>query len=338
MNIQLIGKQGIPSLKLQNEKIVYVRIVERKENKATIEINGQKLEARLEADTPENFLALVENSPSEKDKNTIILRIISAATNKQILKEIQEQNISKIIKDFFIENNLPLREDLIKIAIKMYLEGIKLSREWIKFLNIASMKYGESFANIIFQFLKSNLNIDLSFPEFFFYYRNILKKLLDNALNAKEKREGENYGKDIIPILKNLFSIYFGKESLYNISFLDFEKETIIIQSRKEKKKNGERYYFDCSSRELGNILLIIDIEDNYYDIKLYIEDFLYKEIANKFEERVEEKSKEISKMIQNKSVFISLNRLANPLIFWERSKEDDSIEKNIMCNIDISV
>lgn len=338
MNIQLIGKQNVTSLKLQAEKIVYVRIIERNDNNTIIEINGQKIKARLEADTPDSFLALVENISFEKDRNTIILRIMNSTNNKQIIEEINKQNIYQIIKDFFIENNLPLRDDLMQIAIKMYFEGIKLSKEWIKFFHLTLMKYGESVTNIIFQFLKYNIVIDSDFPDFFYHYKRILKRLLNNVFNSKGTKDNDVYGGDAISILKNLFNLYFGLENSYNISFLDFEKETIIIQSRKERKKNGERYYFDCLSEELGNILVIVDIENNYYNAKLYVEDFLYRKIETNFKGGVEKKSREISKMIQNKRVFISLCRLANPFAFWEKHEQGENIERSIMCNIDISV
>ena len=61
---------------LQSDKVVHVKILDRKGQTALIDINGYKTEANIEADVPDHFLAYIEKSQGP-DKTRIGLRVLS---------------------------------------------------------------------------------------------------------------------------------------------------------------------------------------------------------------------------------------------------------------------
>ena len=178
MNIQLQNLNFNSMKYFQSEKIVSVRILERKESSALVDINGYKTEASVSQDVPDNFLAFVEVSKDGNYRSVFRLRVLSSFINSADFKEINKRKFLDNIEAFFIGHNIPLSEDLIKSALKLHSQGIKLDSFYIRLLSQASAKYGEDLSGILLQFIKKGMVIDLDFIDFFRHLDKIQLKLI----------------------------------------------------------------------------------------------------------------------------------------------------------------
>ena len=77
MKIEFSSGSWIKPLTLEENRVVNVRIVSKNGNVAQIEINGVHTEARIEADTPDEFLAVVTREDGPGQEKLVQLRLLS---------------------------------------------------------------------------------------------------------------------------------------------------------------------------------------------------------------------------------------------------------------------
>ncbi len=342
MNIQLINQESLLKKNLQPDKIVNVKVIKIEENKATIEINGQKAQAAVNSDIPDNFFALVESGIDDNGRQIFKLRVIGSLINAEYLQGKKEASLLENIKNILIENNLPLKDSFFQTALKMHQSGLKLNKDLLKFLHLASIKYSQSYADLFINFFRNGLSLDMEFIDFFSHLKKILKLYIQNlrskSLSKDEKISPDENQVDHIHILEGLFQAYFGKESAFGISYLQNNKEDIPVLQRKEKKADKERFYFDCSSEKTGGFIIILDKFENGYDVNVYLETSYLERFSGEIKDYAGNISPALSRKLNNKKIIVAFHEFKNPNLFWIKDKDrPENTENRDLFNLDIS-
>ncbi len=237
---------------------------------------------------------------------------------------------------------MPLSEENIRSAVKLHSIGSKLDISMIKLLNLAVLKYGEVFCDIMLNFIEKGYVIDIDFPDFFFNLNSIYKKIIKNKSEKKnilnlidifnEKKSGEER------ILDNVFYKYFGEESSFKTYNVFYEGKDLIIQQRISNENDSRKFYFNIDNEEFGKVLIVIDLQKMECLVNVFINKNLYNEYLNKKID-YEILNKKIGRLLPDKRVSLRICELKNQFLFWQKEdlfqiKDDFSG----IFNIDISV
>ena len=324
---------------IQMEKVVSVKVLERKGGTVLIDINGLKTEAVLETKIPDNFLAMVEKDLN----NTVKLRVISLMKQNKGFTDQNKVKLEENIKSFLMEKQLPATESYIKLALKLHSAGVKLDPGYLRILNSAANQYGDYFVSVLVTILKNGFKFDKDFPEFLKNLKSFIKLLqedhgqknskpdLKTVLSGLDKSEWEN-GLNLLLVRCSDKNLY------YDNAVFEFQDEECFLQVRKTGEKEKKRFYFNLSGAQTGNVLLVIDQLDSAYDIKLYLEDGLYQRTNSNNSENTRILQKKITGLLPDIQLNISILVLDNPYLFWMDEEEYLNTDIDYISNLDISV
>ncbi len=313
MNIQ-IHNLSFNINKIEDNKIVFVKVIEKlSENNIIIDLNGEKIKARIEGDIPESFFAYVEKKV-ENGSLKVTLKVIESFKN--IETTISGKSKLEIVKNFILSNSIPLIEDNINIVLEMLKKNVPLTLINFDIFKYSIRKY-EKIPEFIIKLLTEGKKID--------------KDFIDIILNLKEIIKNENNITEIEKII-NLINALSHYELNLSIKF----EENKMILTRIETKKNKKRYYFDFSSEKIKDFLVIIDISNSELDGKIYLE----KEIISNFEKELKEGLKnfteKLKKLYPKKNISLNFFEYKKNNIFENEISSEN--KNNKVSNLDIII
>lgn len=333
--IQLISAHTKQLLGIEAEKIVNVKVVERKGGTAIVDINGTKIEARLETETPDNFLAFVE-----KQKDGIKLRILSSFKNTEQFSDVSKQKLLSAVKMFFLNNNIMFTESYLQAALKLYYAGLKLDKKLLMLVHQALLKYGGSFTNALVDLLSNGLVGDSEFLELFFYLKELYKKLLknnwavlrDGGIDSAESFEDEAKAK----LFSNLLSLFSAiLHSDYNSYLFRYGDKELLVQSKIKKDGKHTRYYFDISGEGVGGLLIRVDNLDYGYNIVVSTDKETYTVLEPILVDKRDDLKRKLNRIITTKQIEISFNGNYEDFAFF-RNENEEQIENKSIGGLDL--
>jgi hypothetical protein len=326
MNVYLRNINTKGQTLFESDKVVSVRVLERKGEKAVVEVNGYKTEANIEAQAPDHFLAFAESALDDSGKRFLRLRILDSFKNSAEFSSFIKDKFLEKLHSFFLENRLFLNENSIRAAMRLYHFGVKLDPVFLKLIALAHSKYGEEFSNVVALFLKNGIKLDAEFLDFFYHLKPIYSKLLE-----KERKKE-------IETLDLFSSLFFGEESGFEAYSLNDKSEKISVFKRKEKKENRERYCFDISSPRVGRAWIIINKETDAYEIQVFLNKKFYDEHLDQIVRRKKQLGTKMNSIVQRERVLIEFYPTQRDYLFWETEENLISPEKKTIFNVDISI
>lgn len=341
MNVQLKyidhGRQNL----LETDKIVHVKVIERKGgNSAVIELNGYRTEALIEADVPDNFLAFAEIGAKQADQMSVKLRVLSSFRNSREFSDYNRQKLFDSIKMFLMENNLPLDQVNYENALLLRSAGIKLDPTLLKLLNQASLKNSEEFVLTLIGFMKKNMIMDAEFLDLFFDIRKVLRRLLKISMEpvkAQSDPERTN-AKNTLENIYSVFSKVFGEKNDYRAFLLDLEGKELLVQYRTERHAERERYYFELSDEEIGENLLVIDKDQSSFRVNVFMNGDFYSGIKEKISAGKDALRSSLQNRIPDKKLILEFLEMKDPFAFWKDEELTPAAEDGALFNLDISV
>lgn len=339
MNVQIRNIDSSRKNLLETDKIVHVKVIERKAGSAVIELNGYRTEALIEAETPDNFLAFAEAGSTAGDTASIKLRVLSSFRNTREFSDYSRQKVIDSLQLFLLENNLPMDPEYFEYALLLRSAGIKLNPSLIRLLHYASRKGGEDLVQVITGFLKNGAVLDTEFIDLFPEIRTVLKLLLRESA-GKPPETAEAQRGDPLSALTSVVDRMLGNGS-YQAFLLGNEGEETLVQFRSRKNPDRERFYFELSGDSIGEVLLVIDRTPDSYRVTVYLNSRLYGESVAKIGQRKEELRAGLQKNIPDRKLILDFTEWkdGSPGRFWI-DEGDDSTDASggEMFNLDISV
>lgn len=326
---------GIRPLKLEENRIVNVRIVNKNGNIAQIEINGTRTEARIEADTPDEFLAVLTKEDSQ---NIVQLRILSSTPKQNSTRSFKT---SEELAEILVGLSLPLSEEHLQTAFLLHTNGIRITAQTLRMIQTGVAKFGQDIIPFLLMVLQRGYQLDVEtldliknykkwscvfsgFPEIELESTDDLSKLL-----TQKNTEGNS------PL--DLFFQCLMDSNYYRSFLINYKKEKFLIEQKKESKDNPERFYFNLSGDKIGDVFLIVDRIQNGYNLKLFLQPDLLMLTGNK--ELVKNLEKKISQLVGNKIVSLTVYQWIGPAPFLMEGQNLSNREKpDRNFKLDISV
>ncbi len=321
--------------KVENHKIVLVKIIEKNEDMALIEINGERFKAKVETNVPSSFFAYVEKEIIDGQVR-INLKMIESLKNIKNFKTHTSE--LEIVKNFMVLNSIPLIEENINIAMNILKNNITLNIANFEILKYSLRKYKKN-SEIIIMILQSGKSIDKDFIDLIFNLKEIFGKLDPPTLkefSLKEFKDKQPEKHNIIENFEILTNEITGNTLNFEISLKKYKNDKILILSRIENKNGKKRYYFDLSSEKLKNFFVIIDIDTLNLNISVFLDkeitSIFYIELQNKKRELVEK----LKKIFKEKKIILNFYEYKKTSIFENIFSAEN--KKNGPKNLDIIV
>lgn len=162
---------------------------------------------------------------------------------------------------------MPLIEDNISVAIEMLKNKIPLTVINFELIKYSLRKYGE-IPFLISEIIGAGKKIDKNFIDIFFNIKEIIKKVFGD-------RNNNDVLNDLILLLNYL------SDSKHNFN-LRFEKDKYVVITAIEKDGDKKRYYFDFSSENIKNFLVVVDVSNSELLVKVYLEKDILDENSEK--------------------------------------------------------
>jgi hypothetical protein len=271
--IRLIDAKSWDVRGLPSERIVNVRVIEQNGERAITDINGMRVEAKIEGQIPQSFLAFVERTP-----DGMRLRVLSGIKDSPLFSHIARDKLLDNLRIFLLQNGFPLEERHLNTALLLTERGIRLSRDNFKLLLTAEARYGGKFAEIVAGMMGKGIAADEDFPDFLFRLRDIWRGILDADLPGAD----QEIAKDTADKLKAFFSAVYGER--YDAKLMKQGERNLLVQSRIRVKNDVRRYIFDISDSETGSLTVAAESGHEGYRITVYINRELYSRIGGRLD------------------------------------------------------
>ncbi|OHD54946.1 MAG: hypothetical protein A2Y33_03050 [Spirochaetes bacterium GWF1_51_8] len=269
--IRLIDSKAWETRGLPAERIVNVRVIEQNGERASAEINGIRVDAKIEGDVPASFLAFAERTPEGMK-----LRVLSGIKESPLFAHIARDKLLDNLRVFLLQNGFPLDERHLNMSLLLSERGLRLSRENLKALLMASARYGDGFAETIAGLMAKGIVPDEDFPEFFFRIRDILREMMKHG---EPPADGQKSAADT---LKEFLGFIAGGG--YKARLIEHNGKSLTVQSRVVDRNGRKRFYFDLSSENTGALFITADLSEEGYRITVYIGRGLFTAIKDKIE------------------------------------------------------
>lgn len=339
MKIELVNLDSIRHKGLESGRIVNVRVIERKINTAVIDINGLKTEASIEAQIPDSFLALIELDQNSKQ---LRLRVLNHLKGTKELSDASSRIIMDNIRSALLENHLPENGAYIKAALDLFHRGVKLDPALIKLLVLANTRGGEDLESLILNFIGKGLVMDSEFIDFFQNLKGIYKKLLERKKDGQSLKDIFNLNEAETPgnvaQLTDFFRLFFGNGSGYFPVLLKYNDDDVLMQTRKEKTEQGERYYFDCSGKKTGDFLIIIDTQKEKYDIQVFLNPDFFLESKHLIQKGKPLLLEKMIKGINGKGIHVEFKEYNKNRFWLDETERTENKRTSRISGLDISV
>ncbi|MEJ5284798.1 MAG: hypothetical protein ACP5Q5_05890 [Brevinematia bacterium] len=316
MNVELNNIQFNVN-KIENNKILLVKVIQRLDNgEIVIDINGEKVKTKVDREIPDSFFAYVEKKV-ENHNIKIILRIIESFKN--LNESISDKSQLEIIKDFILLNSLPLIEDNISVAIEMLKNKIPLTVANFELIKYSLRKYGE-ISFLISEILQAGKKIDKNFIDILFNIKEIIQKVFDDRSN--------------IDVINNFILLVNYLSDSKHSFHLRFEEDEYAVITAIEKDGDKKRYYFDFSSENIKNFLVVVDVSKAELLVKVYLEKDILDENSKKLESGKLIFIDKLKKIYPEKKINFNFLEYKNNIFENKFSSEN----KNNIGNLDIII
>ena len=170
------------------------------------------------------------------------------------------------------------------LAWKLFESGVKLSKEALKLLQIATAKYGADFAEMLMPFFKARIALDDEWADFAFHLKKTIRVLMQTAEDSGDtvSRTDRERSSEAVENLRTILQQVF--QDGYRMERFHWNDEDALVQSRREKEGEKEIYRFDLSSDQLGTIYLRAERTASGWDIAAHINKPLYEELESRIE------------------------------------------------------
>ena len=277
MNIQLVNLDSVRSKGLDNGRVIHVRVLERKNASAVIEMNGLRTEAVVGTDVPDSFLAMIE---VDRDSRQLRLRVLSSIKNSVEYGEAVKKLALSNISDMLAQAGIPQNEGNTAAAYLLYRKGMKFDAGLVRLLATAGNSGGEKFQELVLEFISRGLQAGPEFLSLFKERKAVIKALIEGRPNGFEGASGwvrldDSGGTG--GLLAGLFGALLGEKAGYQAFLCRNNGRPLVVESRHEENEGSKRYYFDCGSDDTGHFLIAAGIQEEGFDIKLYLNSELYR-------------------------------------------------------------
>lgn len=340
MKVTIQAQDQLRLNNLQSDKVVHVKIIERKGLTAVIDVNGYKTEANIEADVPDHFLAYIEKS-HDQDKTRISLRILSSLKNNPEFAMHNKEKGIETIRLFLLENNLSLTENTFSAALKLYSAGLKLDYQRVKLLQTTLSRFGEQAAEVLLRFMKGTAVLDDTFIEFLLHSKLFFNEMLkDQKIPLAQYHNPEAHQQEQpveLKLISELFSKFTPDGGYYHCELIENGAENQVIQIRKEKRQDTEHYYIDASGGSITTFLIMADVTINAVTTTVYLEPAFYQLNSDELDKGKDELEKLIQTKLPGRMFSMRFVPATQPEMFW--LGEDTPVQDNgNRINLDISV
>ncbi len=319
MNVEL-NNVHLNLNKIENNKILLVKVIERlSDGEIIIDLNGEKVKAKIDRELPDSFFAYVEKKV-EKNNIKIILRMIE--NFKNVKESIADKNQLEIIKNFILSNSLPLIEDNIMVAIEILKKRIPLTIHNFEIVKYSLRKY-EKFPSFIAEVIQSGKKIDKTFIDILYNIKEIITTILKNKADPSN-----------VDLLNKLILLFnFLSDNKYNFN-IRFEEDKFFLITRIDTEKENKRYCFDFCSDKIKNFLIIIDISPLEVNAKVYLEKDIIDNYFSLLENSKTSFIKKFKTIYSNKNIRLNFLEYNNNIFENEFFSEN----KNNIGNLDIII
>lgn len=325
--------------RLKSDKIVLVKTIEVFDREALIEVNGEILKAKISSKIPPTFFAYVEKSIDEK-KQIINLKIIENFKFRGKLESYISKNSHETVRNFLIENGLPLLENYINIGMLILKNGIPLHFRNFDLIYHSFMRYGLRFTLFLISLIKKEKKIDEDSISLLANLKYIIKKYLSNKKLFSSFEDWKS-GKIDMDVDKNFLILLsfvrkITEDKSYQAFLLKYLDDSVIVQQRNEEKNKSRFFYFDFSSERLKHFFVSVEINEYEVKIDVFLDKGLIDENKVEIESKKQQLQQRMSSLFPNKRSQINFHQFDNNIIFENSFSSENN--KEGLINLDIMV
>ncbi len=310
---------------LRPSKVVHVKVLEQKGNDAVIELNGLKMNAKMDQGLPPNFLAFVENI-----EGNFQLKVLSNVKNSESFLQLNREQLLEKIEAFFLENHLPFSSSLLKIALRFTEAGLRLDRNMLNLVHRLFLKHGEAFSSFLINLASRGIDLNQENIHFFYQWNKVLSVLLKKSqdLTESDKSRQEDESDTLIGFLGHLFGVK------YDARLLGRDEQAPLVQIVKKEENGTQRFYIDVSGQD--HFLLVIDWSKDSVDISVLLGKSLYDSIHNRIEENQPRLTGSLRKQYPERQVIVGFHVLERDIHLFEL--DNTAAKQGLASNLDIFV
>ena len=190
--------------------------------------------------------------------------------------------------------------------------------------------------------MKGSAVLDESFIDFLLnakdYYKEVLKdrkiplSFFQNPQSHQQEKPAE------VDIISEFISKFALQGGYYYCELIEKGSDDVVIQTRREKKQDCERYYFDASSKDVRIFLIMADVAEKSIAATVYLEASYYQKVYQELESGREKLEKLIQSQLNMINFSLRFTEAAHPEMFWLGEAEPDIDLDLNRINLDISV
>lgn len=317
--------------RLQNDKVVSVNVLNRSGDKAEVEVNGIKMSATLETDTPDRFLAFLV-----KDDNGIQLRLLSSFKNTDVYKQINREQIADRLSGLLYQEGLPLNEENLRAGIRLLEGGVNPNKHLIKLIKMVEINFGKPFGDMILGLLRQDSFMDMTLPEILYRLKEIYREGLSDRAFRYDPEKGfiQPQSDDPKP---DLFQIHVFLQQLFGRSFdaklLEYGDDRLTVFGRKKGKDSAQSYIFDLTSDLLGQFLIEVAWGEQDCRLVIRMEPTLYEELKENLDRKRPVLINRLNDYLIERQVTIQFREIVHPFEFYLIDNESST---ETITNLDI--
>ncbi len=326
--IRVIGGDPHRLSGLGPSKVVHVRVIEQKGNAVVIEMNGIRMNARMDEGLPQNFLAFIENTG-----NTVQLKLLKNVQSSEGFKQLTRQKLVEKIESFFLSNNIPFSQSLLKMALRFTESGLKLDKTLLNTLHRISLSLGEDFAAFLINLASQGIELNRELIHFFYQFRNTLRKLLkDKGSEAStDSQEDRPHPSDLlIGLMSSLF------DTRYDAKLRECDQGELLIQVVRRDEEGIQRFYIDISLNDEDKLLIVIDWGETLLKANVLMSQELYNGIITELNIKKDTLLDKIRNITRDKELTLDFHPMERDIHLFEL---DNTITRSgFASNLDIFV
>lgn len=337
MEIRLIRTQREGPEKIPLDRIVSVKVLERKGGEAKIDVNGTVTRAKLEADVPDHFLARTEKTPDGNWK----LRVVSPAKDDPSFTVLAKEKLQSNLKEFLLANNVPVNRETLATAGMMRSKGMALEPASLRMMLRLSAMHGENFARVLAAMLGGGLTAPADFPELLKRMPEWLRLLLDSSGedDGRTKEAGKRQtAEQPLDAWNALLERYMpGLESWTSWKEKSPEGDW-LVQFRRYGRENGKIWVFDLSETDGDRACLSANQWPDGWDLRLELSPALFGILGPEVETRREALVLNLRKLAGSDLLTLAISKSEDEWISWDHPQSGKDKPEAGMMDLDISV
>ncbi len=279
----------------QNRQIVRVVIVSRTGENVLVDINGQKMQAHLDTDISDSFLALVQVN----GKN-IHLRVLDSFQHTKEYQNLMQQEYLDRTRDFLVSSGLPLSGDFVEDALFLIKYGLPLEKSILKLFHYSKLRFDRPFASFLLSLIQKGLSVNEQDSELLYHLDQILEKWVKEIADPSIPPDKTHNKENLLKIMEEILS--FQSEQPIHYTQIKDDRGNIFLRKRNRKKLDEKNTWtFDLSPTPDATAWLKITKNNQNYKGTLILENSLYKKTnsiqTEKLQQKIHQKTGKILKL-----------------------------------------